>query len=64
MICTSCFEADTVTEMIQLDFLDIPTEGEKCPKCGEVVFTHDQSIAIDIIRLRTPGVVDNTSQQG
>jgi hypothetical protein len=49
MICTKCFEAESVTSKTKI--LDrgivLTVECDKCPKCGDITFTHEQSLEVD-----------------
>jgi hypothetical protein len=46
MKCLKCNEAEYAT-----------VEAEKCPKCGDMIFTHDQSVKLDQLRLSVnPGM--------
>jgi len=54
MICTNCFNADYQTATTELTVTvngephllhDLPCET--CPACGEITFTHEQSLEID-----------------
>lgn len=54
MICTNCYKKDYVTTQISkevvIDGRPVVIDGiecEKCPNCGDVVFTHQQSLALD-----------------
>ncbi len=58
MICTYCFEAEYKTAKIELT---VNVNGEShvlrdldcktCPACGEITFTHAQSLEIDKKRI-------------
>jgi putative zinc finger/helix-turn-helix YgiT family protein len=58
MICTTCFEAEYRTSKTELT---ITINGEKhglrdldcetCPACGEITFTHAQSLEVDKKRI-------------
>lgn len=58
MICTNCFEEEYKTSKTELSVL---IDGEKhvlsdldceaCPACGDIVFTHGQSLVIDKKRI-------------
>ncbi|MDP2218505.1 MAG: hypothetical protein Q8J68_14605 [Methanolobus sp.] len=54
MFCTNCFQDEYRTTAISRDVIinerkqtigDL--ECEKCPSCGDIVFTHPQSLALD-----------------
>jgi DNA-binding transcriptional regulator YiaG len=58
MLCTNCFKEDYRTTTISQDVVvdgitqtisDV--ECEKCPSCGEMIFTHLQSLALDKKRI-------------
>ena len=58
MLCTNCFKEDYRTTAISQDVVvngvtqtirDV--ECEKCPSCGEMIFTHPQSLALDKKRI-------------
>ena len=58
MLCTNCFEKEYKAAKTELSVLiggekhvlqDI--ECEKCPACGDIIFTHAQSLAIDKKRI-------------
>ena len=53
MICTNCYEAEYRTARTELaviingkNHVLANLECEACPACGEVTFTHDQSVEI------------------
>lgn len=58
MLCTNCFEEEYKTAKTELS---VVIDGEKhvlrdldcetCPACGDIIFTHDQSLAIDKKRI-------------
>lgn len=53
MICSSCFKAEykTITRITYLapgKYAEV--EAEFCPKCGDLVYTHDQSVELDKAR--------------
>jgi transcriptional regulator with XRE-family HTH domain len=58
MICTNCFEANYKTVKTELP---VPVNGiqrvlsdiecETCPSCGDMIFTHEQSLEIDKKRI-------------
>jgi putative zinc finger/helix-turn-helix YgiT family protein len=58
MICTNCFEAEYTTSTTELS---VTVNGESrilhdlaceiCPACGEITFTHAQSLEIDKKRI-------------
>ena len=58
MICTNCFEAEYTTAKTELT---VTVNGEShvlrdldcetCPACGEITFTHAQSLEIDKKRI-------------
>lgn len=58
MICTNCFEAEYATAKTELK-VTVNGEGhtlsnldcETCPACGEITFTHAQSLEIDKKRI-------------
>lgn len=54
MLCTNCFEAEYKTAKSELNIIvngqnhvlqDLDCEA--CPSCGEIIFTHAQSLEID-----------------
>lgn len=58
MLCTSCFKGDYQTTTISQNVVvngitrtirDV--ECEKCPSCGDIIFTHQQSLALDKKRI-------------
>jgi hypothetical protein len=53
MICSSCGKAEYKT-IKRLTYLAPgkfeALECEWCPKCGDLVYTHDQSVALDKAR--------------
>ncbi|NPU83889.1 MAG: type II toxin-antitoxin system MqsA family antitoxin [Syntrophaceae bacterium] len=58
MICANCFEHDYQTTLVSKEAMIngrlqvIPDlECEKCPGCGDTVFTHEQSLAMDKKRI-------------
>ena len=58
MICTNCFEAEykaTTTELTVTvngtDRILTDLECEQCPACGDITFTHAQSLEIDKRRI-------------
>jgi putative zinc finger/helix-turn-helix YgiT family protein len=58
MICTNCFEAEYATAKTELK-VTVNSEShtlsnldcETCPACGEITFTHAQSLEIDKKRI-------------
>jgi len=58
MLCTNCFKEDyrrtTISQNVVIDGITqtIPdVECERCPSCGEIIFTHPQSLALDKKRI-------------
>lgn len=58
MLCINCFEHEYRTSLVSKEAMINGTlqilqdlECEKCPGCGDIVFTHAQSIAMDKKRI-------------
>lgn len=58
MLCTNCFKGDYQTTAISQDVVVNgimqtiqEVECERCPSCGEIIFTHPQSLALDKKRI-------------
>lgn len=58
MHCTNCFEHEYQTSLVSKEAMINGTlqvlqdlECEKCPGCGDIVFTHAQSLAMDKKRI-------------
>ena len=56
MICTNCFEAEFKTAKTELtvngeSHVLRDLDCETCPACGEITFTHAQSLEIDKKRI-------------
>lgn len=58
MICTNCLESEYMTATTELtvtingeSHVLHDLECEKCPACGDTLFTHDQSLVIDKKRI-------------
>lgn len=49
MICTNCFEYEEVESTTHIECVGTVPCME-CPGCGYVIFTHEQSLAIDKMR--------------
>ena len=48
MICANCCKANYVpakTDLVNIGVKDL--DCHYCPKCGEIIFTHEQSLRID-----------------
>ena len=60
MICANCFKEEYMSAKTELS-VTINDEGrilddldcEKCPDCGDITFTHAQSLEIDKKRRKT-----------
>jgi hypothetical protein len=51
-ICTACFNNEYQTITIEKEVVG-NVECEKCPSCGDIVFTHQQSLALDKKRIES-----------
>jgi len=58
MVCSNCFEAEYMTAKTELtvnvngeSYVLRDLDCETCPACGEITFTHAQSLEIDKKRI-------------
>lgn len=58
MLCTNCFNNEyrttTISKEVVINYRPqtlTDLECEKCPDCGDIIFTHPQSLSLDRKRI-------------